>query len=102
MTDTTTDTGTGTGIKPKKHRQPKPKPKRHLKRRLDLRPRFGSIPDAVRYGGIGRTDLYNKAAQNPGLFVKNGRQTIVDFDKLDAILDELPLAQIELPFKATN
>jgi hypothetical protein len=60
------------------------------------RPRFGSIPDAIEYSGLGRTTLYKAATSFPGLFRKSGRNVLVDFDQLDAILDSLPVAQLKV------
>ena len=57
-----------------------------------LRPRFGRIKTAVAYSGIGRSTLYELREQTPGLFRKNGKATLVDFDILDALLDALPIA----------
>ena len=62
-----------------------------------LRPRFGRVPTAVRYAGVGRTKLYLWAAEYPGLFKKNGSAVLVDFDRLDQILDALPRAEIRRP-----
>jgi hypothetical protein len=59
------------------------------------RPRFGRIPTAVNYSGIGRSRLYLAAASYPGLFRKNGAAVIVDFDILDRVLDEMPIAKIK-------
>jgi hypothetical protein len=59
------------------------------------RPRFGKIPSAVQYSGYGRTTLYAIAAKNPELFRKAGRSTVVDFDVLDQLLDQLPTASIK-------
>jgi hypothetical protein len=58
------------------------------------RPRMGKIPEATAYSGISRTSLYLWARDNPGLFVKSGASTLVDFSKLDEILDRLPPAKI--------
>jgi hypothetical protein len=57
-------------------------------------PRWGRIPAAVSYSGIGRSKLYQLAAANPGLFRKCGAATIVNFGLLDKILDDLPAAEI--------
>jgi hypothetical protein len=59
-----------------------------------LRPRFGKIRKAVEYGGVSRSVLYLWAARRPDLFRKNGVKTLVDFNVLDSMLDELPLAEI--------
>jgi hypothetical protein len=59
--------------------------------------RFGKIPDATSYSGIARTQLYELAARHKGLFRKNGTSTLVDFQILDRILDELPEAKIAAP-----
>ena len=57
------------------------------------RPRFGKIPSAVAYSGISRTVLYELREATPGLFRKNGKATLVDFDILDGLLDRLPIAE---------
>ncbi len=59
------------------------------------RPRFGRIPAAVSYSGLGRTKLYELAPAHPGLFRKNGSAVLIDFDILDRILDALPNAEIK-------
>jgi hypothetical protein len=61
------------------------------------RPRFGRIKTAMAYSGLGRSSLYIAAASHPGLFKKNGKAVVVDFDILDQVLDELPLAEISPP-----
>jgi hypothetical protein len=60
-----------------------------------VRPRFGKIRDAAAYSAIGRSRLYEIAAVTPGLFKKAGASTIVDFDVLDQVLDQLPNADIK-------
>jgi hypothetical protein len=59
------------------------------------RPRFGRIPAAIRYAAVSRSRLYEWALARPGLLRKNGTATIVDFDELDQILDELPNAALK-------
>jgi hypothetical protein len=59
------------------------------------RRRFGKLPDATEYSALSRATLYELAPKYPGLFKKNGAATIIDFDILDAILDELPIAKIK-------
>jgi hypothetical protein len=61
------------------------------------RPRFGRIPAARIYSGVGRSSLYRLAGMTPGLFKKHGKSTLVDFDVLDRILDALPAANISKP-----
>jgi len=61
------------------------------------RPRFGRIPAARIYSGLGRSSLYRLAGVTPGLFKKHGKSTLVDFDVLDQILDALPAAVISKP-----
>jgi hypothetical protein len=56
--------------------------------------RFGSIPQACNYGGVGRSSLYALAGQHAGLFKKFGSKTLVNFGVYDQILDALPNAQI--------
>ena len=60
------------------------------------RPRFGKIPAAVTYSGISRTVLYQLREATPGLFRKNGKATLVDFDILDELLDRLPIVEKKL------
>jgi hypothetical protein len=60
-----------------------------------LKPRFGKIPAAAAYSGMGRTKLYEIAAENPGLFKKSGKSTLVDFEYLDKVLNRLPAAAIK-------
>jgi hypothetical protein len=59
------------------------------------RRRFGKLPAATEYSALSRATLYELAAKYPGLFKKNGAATIVDFDILDEVLDELPVAKIK-------
>jgi hypothetical protein len=61
-----------------------------------VRPRLGKIPTASSYSGLGRTTLYGLAEQYQGLFKKYGAATLVDFDILDQILDQLPDAAINV------
>lgn len=61
-----------------------------------VRPRFGKLPTAVAYSGRSRTRLYEWAEKYKGLFKKDGASTLVDFDILDEILDELPIAVIKV------
>jgi hypothetical protein len=59
------------------------------------RPRFGKIGTALEYSGFGRTKLYQIAGSCPGLLKKFGRRTLVDFEQLDRLLDQLPAAAIK-------
>jgi hypothetical protein len=59
------------------------------------RQRSGRIPAAVHRSGLSRSTLYELAPKWPGLFRKNGAATIVDFDVLDRIIDQLPIAEIK-------
>jgi hypothetical protein len=67
------------------------------------RPRYQKIPRAVEYSGVSRSQLYVLAPKYPGLFVKNGDSTLVNFDILDRILDGFPPADIKpaMPRKPT-
>jgi hypothetical protein len=58
-------------------------------------PRFGKIRIATQYSGLGRSKLYELAAEHRGLFRKSGVTTLVDFQILDEILNSLPLAEIK-------
>jgi len=49
----------------------------------------------MRYASVSRSRLYEWAKKNEKLFRKNGNFTIVDFEVLDEILDELPLAELK-------
>jgi hypothetical protein len=60
-----------------------------------IKRRFGRIPHATQHAGIGRSSLYEIAAEHPGLFVKFKTATLVDLAKLDEILDALPPAKIK-------
>jgi hypothetical protein len=62
---------------------------------FQLRPRFGRIPRATAYSGRSRSRLYEWAQHYRGLFRKDGASTLVDFDVLDQILNELPVAEIK-------
>jgi hypothetical protein len=66
------------------------------------RPRFGKLRRAADYSGISRSGLYKHAPSWPGLFVKDGRATLVNFDRLDDLLDSLPKAAIRPPKPATE
>jgi hypothetical protein len=70
-------------------------PKKRHRMAVEIRPRLGTILTAKSYSGHGRSRLYQLAATNHGLFRKNGRATVVDFDILDRILDALPHAKIK-------
>jgi hypothetical protein len=58
---------------------------------------MGRLPEATEYSGISRSGLYELAPRFPGLFLKNGAATLIDFSVLDSILDELPRAEIRAP-----
>jgi hypothetical protein len=61
------------------------------------RPRSGTINTAVAYSGIGRSSLYMLAVKHPTLMKKLGDRTLIDFDVLDQILNDLPPAVINVP-----
>ena len=60
--------------------------------------RVGRIPDAIARTGVRRSKLYELAKKHRGLFKKDGTVTIVDFQKLDEVLADLPPAE----FKANS
>jgi hypothetical protein len=60
-------------------------------------PRFGRIRDAEKRSGLKRGFLYKLAARHRGLFQKAGAATIVDLEKLDAVLAALPAADVNEP-----
>ncbi len=72
-----------------------PAKKPHKRQPLNVRPRFGRIATAERYCDRPRARLYEWAGDNPGLFVKDGNTTLVDFDVLDTILDALRVVVIK-------
>jgi hypothetical protein len=61
----------------------------------NLTPRSGRIDDAVARSGIGRSKLYQYAAEHPGLFRKNCSAIIVDYAALDALIAALPIAKLK-------
>ena len=63
--------------------------------RQKLRPRFGRVHEALTYAAVSRSRLYEWGRQNPKLFRKNGSRSLIDFDLLDTILDELPVAHLK-------
>jgi hypothetical protein len=62
-----------------------------------MRPRLAPFAVAQRYAGVSRSRLYEWAKTRPKLLRKNGRASLVDFDELDAILNELPIAELKIP-----
>jgi hypothetical protein len=63
--------------------------------RQRLRPRFAPISAALEYAGVSRSRLYQWAHLQPALLRKNGRASLVDFDRLDEILNGLPCAELK-------
>jgi len=61
----------------------------------EVRPRAGKIPAAIKRSGIPRSSLYKLRTKYPELFRKNGHATLIDFDVLDRVIDELPVAEIK-------
>ena len=57
--------------------------------------RFGTIPKAIDYSGMGKSKLYDKAKERRDLMRKWDKRTLVDFDVLDEILDGLPTLHAE-------
>jgi hypothetical protein len=57
--------------------------------------RFARIPDAIRYAGIGKSKLYDKAKERIDLMRRWDDRTLVDLDVLDEILDGLPTLHAE-------
>lgn len=57
-------------------------------------PEMGRITLATATFGVSRSGIYRMAAQHPGLLVKLGAATLVDFRKLREILASLPEAKI--------
>ena len=62
---------------------------------VSARPRAGKITKAIEYSGLSRSRLYELAQRYPTLFRKNGNATIVDFNVLDRVIDDLPLAELK-------
>jgi hypothetical protein len=73
----------------------------HWKADMDS-PRFGRVPDGLRRSGLSRAKLYQVASEHPGLFKKAGSATIVDLEKLDQILADLPAAEFKPRQKSTE
>ncbi len=65
-----------------------------MNHRTDTAPEMGRIPEASARFGVSRSALYRLAPQHPGLFVKMGAATLVNFAMLRAILANLPAANI--------
>jgi hypothetical protein len=59
------------------------------------RPRLGTILTAINYSGRSRSRLYQLAGKHKGLFVKDGKSTLVNLTILDQIIDEFPVAKIK-------
>lgn len=57
-------------------------------------PRFGKIDHATRVFGPSRATWYRLASKHPGLMVKLGRATLIDFTVADAIMRDLPPATL--------
>jgi hypothetical protein len=57
-------------------------------------PESGRLPDARHRYGVSRSWLYRQAQKHPGLLIKIGRATLVDFIVLRAIIANLPTAEI--------
>ena len=62
---------------------------------ISTRSRAGKISTAIEYSGLSRSRLYELAQRYPTLFRKNGNATIVDFNVLDRVIDDLPLAELK-------
>jgi hypothetical protein len=57
--------------------------------------RYGRLPGpGEKVSGLSRGSIYNLAAKNPGLLKKAGSASILDLNKLDRVIAELPDAQI--------
>jgi hypothetical protein len=67
----------------------------HAPARQRVRPRFGKVATALSYAEVSRSRLYEWGRKQPKLFRKNGSASMIDFDVLDAILDELPVANLK-------
>lgn len=68
----------------------------HLNRQppRGIAPEMGRIRDAVATFGVSRAWLYRAAPENPGLLLKLGAATLVNFGVLRSILTALPPAAI--------
>jgi hypothetical protein len=60
-------------------------------------PRYAKVKTTVADGPISRTGLYELAGLHPGLFIKLGHSTLVNLDRLEEILSQLPPARIKAP-----
>lgn len=62
------------------------------------RSRFGRLPGPKkRVAGQSRGAIYELAKKHRGLLLKNGAATILDLERLDQILAQLPPANIRIP-----
>lgn len=66
------------------------------------RPRYATIPIAVRMLGIGRSTIYKLAANGTLRLIKAGSRTLVDMDHALAWMATLPLAEIAIPYRRVN
>ena len=58
-----------------------------------IRPRALQMAAAVVYSGCSRSGLYRAHAAGKLVMLKNGRQTLVTVESLDALMDSLPKAE---------
>jgi hypothetical protein len=57
-------------------------------------PRFGRVSDSKSRCGLSRSTLYEIAADYKDIFRKHGNVTIVDYHRVERVLENLPLAAI--------
>jgi len=56
-----------------------------------------TLREAIRLGGLSRSDLYRRAGAGQVIFRKSGATVVVDYASLKALVTSLPLAQIGPP-----
>jgi hypothetical protein len=66
-----------------------------MKQEQELAPRFGRIDAAVARSGVSRSRIYEWGRRTPGLIVKNGSSSLVNFEIFDQLLDALPPAKLK-------
>jgi hypothetical protein len=68
----------------------------------DVAPRYGRISEAQKRYASSRSGIYRLAADHPGLLVKMGASTLVNYEVLDRIYAGLPAAQVKQPRNAAE
>ncbi|MGD0432555.1 MAG: hypothetical protein ABSA58_15845 [Acetobacteraceae bacterium] len=61
-----------------------------------LEPLTMRLPDAIRYSGLSRSELYRRASRGDIVFLKNGNSVLVTVQSLKDAVASLPRARINL------